>query len=99
MASQRETRQVLWPSGTVLATVEYLDGVMEGVSRSFSMTGELRQECHFKGGKLHGSYKIWWENGNLKELGQYHSGSKAGRWEWFDRDGAPVRAVDFSSAL
>ena len=50
----RETRRILWPDGTVLATMEYLDGVLDGISRSFSMNGELRQECHFEHGELHG---------------------------------------------
>ncbi|MGC1522887.1 MAG: hypothetical protein WA803_15210 [Steroidobacteraceae bacterium] len=99
MASQRETRQVTWPDGTVLATTEHLDGVPDGVSRSFSMTGKLRQECHFLEGKLHGEYKSWWDNGKVKERGQYASGIRVGRYEWFDRDGTEVKVVDYPPAL
>lgn len=97
MESQRETRRVLWPNGTVLAATEFLDGVPDGISRSFSMNGELRQECHFERGKLHGRFTTWWDNGNLQEQGQYDSGNRVGRYEWFDRDGATVRVVDFPS--
>ena len=91
----RETRRVLWPDGTVLATVEYLDGVLDGISRCFSINGELRQETHFKRGKVHGRLTTWWDNGNLQERGQYDSGNKVGRYEWFDRAGATKRVVEF----
>ena len=97
MESQRETRRVLWPDGTVLATTEFLHGALDGFSRSFSMNGELRQECHFERGTLHGRFTTWWDNGNLQEQGQYDSGNRVGRYEWFDRDGATVRVVEFPS--
>ena len=99
MESQRETRRVLWPDGTLLATSEFLEGVLDGLSQSFSMNGELRQECHFQRGRLHGRFITWWDNGNLHEQGQYDTGNRVGRYEWFDRDGATIRVVEFPSAL
>ena len=58
MESPRETRRVLWPDGTVLATTDFFDGVLDGISRSFSMNGELRQErlddvANSRGGQCH----------------------------------------------
>jgi len=90
---------MLWPDGTVLATTEFLDAVQDRLSRSFSTTGELRQECHFQRGKLHGRFTTWWDNGNLQEQGQYDSGNRVGRYDWFDRNGATVRVVEFPSIL
>ena|SRR5579862_7923596 len=97
MESQRETRRIPWPDDTVLATTEFLDGVPDGVSHSFAPNGALRQECNFQKGKLHGRFKIWWENGNIQEQGQYDSGHRVGRYEWFDRNGATLRVVEFPS--
>jgi antitoxin component YwqK of YwqJK toxin-antitoxin module len=98
MPSERERRRLLWPGDALLATVEILDGVPDGVSCSFAPTGEQRQECHFHAGKLHGDYRCWWDNGHLKEQGQYGAGNRVGRYEWLDRDGSVIRTVGYPPA-
>jgi antitoxin component YwqK of YwqJK toxin-antitoxin module len=97
MESRGETRRVLLPDDTVLATTEFLDGVLDGVRRSASMNGELRQEGHCERGKLHGRFTTWWDYGDLQQQEQYDSGNRFGRYEWFDREDATLRVVEFPS--
>jgi hypothetical protein len=42
---------------------------------------------------------MWWDNGNIKERGQYDSGIRVGRYEWFDQDGTAIKVLDYPPAL
>jgi antitoxin component YwqK of YwqJK toxin-antitoxin module len=95
--SQRETKRICWPSGQLLAIAEVLNGKFDGLTRSFSLTGDLAVESHFKEGKAHGAFVLRWDNGNIREQGQYALGKRVGRYEWFERNGAAIRFVDYPS--
>lgn len=83
----RETRKVADGNGRVLATDDYVDGVLDGVSRVFLPTGTMVEEMHFAAGEMHGPYRCWWENRQLKEQGNYANGKRVGEYLWFKDDG------------
>jgi hypothetical protein len=45
--SARETRRILGEGNQVLATAEYLDEKLDGVSRMYGPNGTLHQEMHY----------------------------------------------------
>jgi antitoxin component YwqK of YwqJK toxin-antitoxin module len=96
---QREIRKILGPDGAVLGTAEYLDEVLDGVSRIYSTAGVLTQESHFSGGELHGPYRSWWENGHPKEQGEYVRGKRCGRYVWHQEDGSVLKTHEYGAAL
>ena len=83
----REARKVTDNDGRVLATAEYVDGVLDGVSRVFLPSGTLVVEMHFSAGEMHGAYRSWWDNRVLKEQGNYANGKRVGEYLWFKDDG------------
>jgi antitoxin component YwqK of YwqJK toxin-antitoxin module len=85
--SERETRRILGEQSQVLATAEYLDGQLDGVSRVYTPSGALIQEMRYQGGQLHGQYRAWWDNGVLKECGQYADGQRIGEYRWYEEKG------------
>ena len=91
---QRETRRILGVDGSVLGTAEYLNDVLDGVSRIYSTAGVLTQESHFSRGELHGPYRSWWSSGLLKEQGEYIRGKRSGQYVWYQEDGLEVRTAE-----
>jgi len=96
---QREIRKSLGADGSVLGTAEYLDDVLDGVSRIYSTAGVLTQESHFLRGELHGRYCSWWGNGHLKEQGEYIQGKRSGRYVWYQEDGSVMKTHEYGAAL
>jgi len=45
---------------------------------------------------LHGAYKTWFENGQLRIEGQYDNGIKIGNWRFFDEKGNVIEEKNFS---
>jgi antitoxin component YwqK of YwqJK toxin-antitoxin module len=96
---QREIREIRGADGAVLGTAEYLDQLLDGISRIYSPTGVLTQESHFSQGELHGAYRTWWDNGQPKEQGEYVHGKRSGRYVWYEYDGAVSKVHEYGAAL
>jgi antitoxin component YwqK of YwqJK toxin-antitoxin module len=95
----RMTREILGDDDRVLATSQYLDGVLDGVSRVFSTAGVLTQELTYRAGQLHGSYRTWWDNGQPKESGSYDKGRRIGLYRCYKDDGTLWQEHDYGAAL
>ena len=92
----QETRRA---DGTLVSTTTYVDGVKEGVSRSFSESGNLiggavfaKDELVAEGitkmnGKKNGSWKTFWPNGKIKTSGTYEDDQPVGLWLFFRENG------------
>ena len=64
----------------------------DGTSIWYWPNGNKYKEYEFKDGWLHGSYKIWWENGNINTTGERKSTVekkevRIGTWEYYDEEG------------
>ena len=44
-------------------------------------------QAEFKQGEHDGEFRSWWNNGNLKEEGQFSFGKRIGKYRWYDEDG------------
>jgi antitoxin component YwqK of YwqJK toxin-antitoxin module len=51
---------------------------------------------NYKDNVLHGAYKTWFENGQLRIEGQYDNGIKIGNWRFFDEKGNVIEEKNFS---
>ena len=85
--STREIHRMVNDDGKVVATFEYLGGVLDGVTHVYTPGGILVQELHYVAGQLHGPYHTWWETGLPKESGEYSNGQRIGEYRWHNMDG------------
>ncbi len=99
VVAQREIRKVLSADGAVLGTAEYIDHVLDGVSRIYTSAGILTQESHFSRGELHAPYRSWWDNGRPKEQGEYVRGKRSGKYVWYQEDGSVLKTHEYVAAL
>jgi len=65
--SQQTGRETHWEKNKIKTTVEWKEGMQNGVTKSYYSNGQLEKIMHFENGKLHGSYQTYYENGQLKE--------------------------------
>ena len=94
-AGERETRQVYGEDRIVLASMEYLDGILDGTSRVFSSSGTLLQEVNYLAGEMHGPYRTWWDNGQPKEEGLHAGGKRVRMYRWYREDGTLLQEHDY----
>lgn len=65
--SQQIGTETYWEKNNIKTTVEWKEGMQNGVTKSYYPNGRLEKIMHFENGKLHGSYQTFFENGQLKE--------------------------------
>lgn len=73
--------------GTKASSVEYKDGVPDGILLSWYPNGtkQVEGELH---GKVHaGVWKAWYESGQLKRQGAFKDGKEEGTFTWYFEDG------------
>ncbi len=68
--------------------VEMVNGAFQGRSESFYLSGMIHCKANYFQDELNGPYELWWENGQLKEVGEYKMGKKSGLYSWFKLDGS-----------
>ena len=83
----RELPEKYHPTCELLYSLELLDGVPHGIEQTWHVPGVLTIRAHFQAGLLNGSYESWWNNGSIKERGQYHLGKRVGTYYWFRQTG------------
>jgi uncharacterized protein len=92
----QETRRA---DGTLASTTTYRDGVKDGVSRSFNVSGIViggavfaKDELVAEGitqlnGKKDGTWETYWPNGKTKTSGTYKNDERVGLWMFFRENG------------
>jgi len=71
------------PLGKVIYETEFVNGT--GVLKTFYGFNGVGKTCsakEYKNGKLHGSAKTWWENGNLESEAIYNEGKRISYKRW-----------------
>lgn len=81
----------------VLQSTRYADGQTEAIWFDlggdriqvvrFHPNGLLKEIGHWEGGKLHGSWALWAENGRKVGEAEYRYGRKSGTWRIWDEQG------------
>lgn len=70
--------QVWDEKGNILASIQYLSGVLNGCSLYFHPNGQVWKRVPFNHGQIHGTYEIYLENGDLLQTTEYTNGIKNG---------------------
>ena len=90
-----ELQEVRREDGSLAETITYVDGVKQGVSRSFDAAGEVVSGSVFdqdvlvaegitlKDGRRNGPWKEYWPNGNLRAEGMYIDDERDGDWVFY----------------
>lgn len=74
----------------------FKNGKREGVAKSFYPKTAKPWSLHtYREGQLHGEYKTWFENGQLRMEGQYEMGKEAGVWKVYQENGTLVEEINF----
>tara|TARA_Y100001970_G_C13807892_1_gene638450 strand:- start:288 stop:563 length:276 start_codon:yes stop_codon:yes gene_type:complete len=50
-------------------------------------TGRLKLVKHYKDGIVHGKIIYYWDNGQIRVIGQYENMKRAGIWKTYDSNG------------
>ena len=94
-AAQPELREVRRSDGSLESTTMYIQGVKQGVSRTFNDQGEVVAGAIFdqdelvaegitlKDGTKEGSWREFWSNGQIRAEGSYESGLREGMWTFY----------------
>ncbi len=81
--STREIRRLVSDDGKVLETSEYLEGVLDGVSRVYTPGGTLVQELHYVAGQ---------------ESGEFENGQRIGEYRWYKEDGTLWQSHNYTAS-
>ncbi len=95
-----DVRTDYYPNGKVKVVATYTkDGVPEGVRREYNEDGEVEKSYIFRYGKIigegiftdagqkQGMWKEYYDNGNLKAVGNYVDDMKDGYWKFYYKNG------------
>ena len=93
--AQPELREVRRSDGSLESTTMYIQGVKQGVSRTFNDQGEVVAGAIFdqdelvaegitlKDGTKEGPWREFWPNGQIRAEGIYESGVREGKWTFY----------------
>lgn len=88
------------PDGkSILAEENYKNGVLNGVSKTYYLTGKITEFSHFKNGKLHGSLKRYADNGILLDDLNYENGKLHGAAKYYNNKGKLIYWGDYANDL
>ncbi len=74
--------------------------VFTGKATDYYADGSLLATSHYnRNGRLHGSYKSYFSNGNVKNEGQYSNGKMSGIWRFYYSNGTLQLVVDLTDPV
>ena len=73
--------------GTVRIREPYLEGILEGVARSYYPSGAISEELEWKQNEKNGEWKQFYENGAPRLTGHFEEGKLQGPYEIYYGDG------------
>jgi hypothetical protein len=76
----------------------YLLNKKDGRWRSYFSNGQLKEENHWRNGRLNGSYQTFFENRQIEEQGRYQRNWKTGLWKHYLSDGSLGSSIDYGAS-
>lgn len=94
-------RKVFYKDGTLAEETNYIQGVKEGISKTYSEKGELIDAHIYKKGQFDGVATYYDGLGNKMYEGNYANGKRVGTWKFFEKNKVvkQVKAEKFSQEL
>ena len=77
----------------------YSDGYKSGIWKYFYNDGTLSFEGEFIDDLPNGKHTFYWDNGNIKDIGNYVMGIKEGDWKKNDYDGNMLIIIRFRNGI
>jgi len=74
--------------GVTISEVPYIDGMMEGVRKTWRDDGSLATEAYQEHGKETGPFSAWHVNGQKQMTGRKVDGKREGAWTFWRTDGS-----------
>ncbi|MFK5959346.1 MAG: toxin-antitoxin system YwqK family antitoxin [Lutibacter sp.] len=86
------------PNGTaILAEENYENGILNGESKTFYVTGKITESSHYKNGKLHGNLKRYADNGVLLDDLNYENDKLQGPAKYYNIKGKLIYWGDYEN--
>jgi len=82
-------------NGRLIAEAQYINGKLNGYSKTWNEEGILTLHANHKDNEYHGIYKSWWPCGALKEVGEYNNGKKTGKYFWYKSNGELLQEHEY----
>lgn len=78
---------------------KYVEGKREGAWKGFYKNGKPTYECNYVDNNYDGKFILYWENGRIKEQGNYQLGLRNGTWRKFDQLGNLFLIVTYKNGI
>ena len=82
---------------TILSEETYENGILNGTSKTYYVTGKITEISQYKSGKLHGNLKRYADNGILLDDLNYEKGKLHGSAKYFNVEGKLIYWGDYAS--
>jgi len=82
---------------SILSEENYKNGILNGESKTFYLTGKLTEFSHYKNGKLHGNLKRYADNGVLLDDLNYNNGKLHGAAKYYNIEGKLIYWGDYEN--
>lgn len=94
-------RKVFYKDGTIAEETNYINGIKEGISKTYSEKGQLLESHIYKKGQYDGPASYYDGLGNKMYEGSYVNGKRVGTWKFFEKNKVikEVKAAKFSQEL
>lgn len=87
-------QKAYYENGKIKSIVKYKNGKVVGII-DYDKNGKILHEDHFKNGT--GTFKYFWENGNVSEIGRYKNWHKDGKWKRYNKDGSLDKVTTYKN--
>ena len=62
-------------------------------------TGKVKILKHYKNGIVHGKIIYYWDNGQVRLIGQYHKMQRVGVWQTYNINGDLILEEDYNKPI
>tara|TARA_Y100000588_G_C14270962_1_gene932249 strand:+ start:288 stop:563 length:276 start_codon:yes stop_codon:yes gene_type:complete len=59
-------------------------------------TGKVKILKHYQNGMVHGKIIYYWDNGQIRLIGQYNNMKRAGVWKTYDSNGSLIMEENYN---
>jgi antitoxin component YwqK of YwqJK toxin-antitoxin module len=77
----------------------WVNGVLDGVSRSFYPSGKKKTEMMYREGKRQGLSLVYYESGQTEISGQYYNDLADGNWKFTNGNGVTIYELKYKSGV
>ena len=75
----------------------YKDNLLDGPSKTYYPSGNIKKTVEYKGGNIHGAYTMYYEDSVIKSIKTYKNDKPDGKAQSFYEGGATLSETEFSN--